>query len=80
LHQNEKQRPTMKDMRLQEAHYVSRSGRVKTEVDAKEYKQWKEAIEEYTKKTNLLFLSHKDYFEIIKKLGWINVNNEDKSQ
>lgn len=78
MHQNE--RPTMKDVRLQESHYVSRSGRVRTEVDPKEYKQWKEAIEEYMKKTNLLFLSHKDYFEIIKKLGWINVSNENKSQ
>lgn len=70
----------MKDVRIQESHYVSRAGRSSIKLDPKEYKQWKEAIEEYTKKTNLLFLSHRDYFEIIKKLGWINVSNENKSQ
>lgn len=71
----------MRDVRLDEAHrrkYPYKE--YKKGIKPDEYKAWKEAIEEYQQKNNLLFLSHYDYFKILNKLNWIQNVNENTEE
>jgi len=78
---SKEKRSLMKDIRLQEAHrrrYPYKE--YKKDIKPEEYKIWKEAIEEYQQKNNLLFLSHYDYFKILNQLNWIKNVNEDTEE